>query len=85
MRNINRIAPFMDILTELWLENSDLRFGQLIHNIFYKLKEDSDIFNIEDSELLKEIKLELFDSKFMKHLNNLDKTNDPYNENCCGV
>lgn len=73
MRDINRIEPFMKILTELWLESPDLRFGQLIHNIAYKVRTDGDIFNVEDNELLREIKLELFDSGFMKHLNNLDK------------
>lgn len=73
MRDINRIESFMKILTEIWLENPDLRFGQLIHNISYKLREDGDIFNVEDDELLREIKLELFDSGFMKHLNSLDK------------
>ena len=73
MRDVNRIEPFMKILTELWLESPDLRFGQLIHKIAYKVREDGDIFNVEENELLREIKLELFDSGFMKHLNNLDK------------
>jgi uncharacterized protein YihD (DUF1040 family) len=57
VRDINRIEPFMKILTELWLESPDLRFGQLMHNISYKLKEDGDIFNVEDNDLLREIKL----------------------------
>lgn len=72
MRDINRIEPFIKILTELWLENPDLRFGQLIHNITYKVRTDGDIYNVEDNELLREIKIELFDSGFMKYLNNLD-------------
>lgn len=72
MRDINRIEPFIKILTELWLENTDLSFGQLIYNIAYKVRKDEDIFNVEDNELLREIKVELFDSDFMKHLNNLD-------------
>jgi hypothetical protein len=73
MRDKSRIEPFMKILTELWLETPDLRFGQLIHSISYKLREDVDIFNVKDDELLREIKLELFDAGFMKHLDNLDK------------
>jgi uncharacterized protein YihD (DUF1040 family) len=73
MRDVNRIEPFMNILKELWLESPDLRFGQLIHDIAYKVRTDGDIFNVEDNKLLREIKLELFDSEFMKHLNNLDK------------
>ena len=75
MRDVNRIEPFMKILTELWLESPDLRFGQLIHKIAYKVREDGDIFNVEENELLREIKLELFDSGFMKHLNSLDEQN----------
>lgn len=73
MRDVNRIEPFMKILTELWLERPDLRFGQFINNISYKLRKDGDIFNVEDDEFLREVKIELFDSGFMKHLNNLDK------------
>ena len=77
MRDLNRIKPFMEILTELWLESPDLRFGQLIHNIAYKVRKDGDIFNVEDDELLRELEVKLVDSKFMKHLNNLEKnTND---------
>jgi uncharacterized protein YihD (DUF1040 family) len=77
MRDKNRIKPFMKILTELWLENPDLRFGQFVHNIYYKLREDGDIFNVEDNDFIKEVKLELFDSEFMKHSNSLvENTNN---------
>ena len=80
MRDVNRIEPFMKILTELWLESPDLRFGQLIHKIAYKVREDGDMFNVEENELLREIKLELFDSGFMKHLNSLDEQNIIHNQ-----
>jgi hypothetical protein len=55
MRDINRIEPFMRILTELWLKNPDLKFGQLISNIFSYIESD-DMFFSEDYKWLEAFK-----------------------------
>lgn len=55
MRDVNRIKPFMKILTEIWLESPDLRFGQLVSNIFSYMDSD-DIFFPEDYKWLEAFK-----------------------------
>jgi len=55
MRDINRIEPFMKILTEIWLESPDLRFGQLINNMFSYIASD-DMFFPEDYKWLEAFK-----------------------------
>ena len=47
MRDKNRIHPFLEKLEEIWKENPDLRFGQLI---VCTLGEDP--FYIEDDKAL---------------------------------
>ena len=50
MRDINRIEPMMERLTELWkTECPDWRFGQLISNLQSFL---GDPFYIEDDEMI---------------------------------
>jgi len=56
MRDINRIEPFMKILTEIWLESPDLRFWQLIDNIFSAMDGD-DMFFPEDYKWLEGFKI----------------------------
>lgn len=51
MRDIRRIEPFMELLTEIWKQNPDLRFGQLM-NVLESYIEKSDSFNIEENEYL---------------------------------
>ena len=51
MRDINRIEPFMNELTEIWYTVPDWRFGQLIEN-FKKFTEVEDLFYIEDDKML---------------------------------
>ena len=61
MRDINRIEPFMNELTEIWYTVPDWRFGQLIENL-KKFAEVEDLFYIEDDkmlEILKKFKEEL--------------------------
>lgn len=63
MRNKNRIKKILNEIEEIWEENSDWRFGQLLSNIdFYSGK---DIFYIEDSVL--EEKLKEAKSRFVKN------------------
>lgn len=64
MRDTNRIKKIMNELEELWEENSDWRFGQLLSNInFYN---GEDIFYTEDSVL--EEKLKEYNEKFRREL-----------------
>ena len=51
MRDINRIDAFCDRLKEVWKENSDLRFFQLINNIM-SYYNDSDMYYTEDDEAI---------------------------------
>lgn len=55
MRDINRIEPFMNELTEIWHTVPDWRFGQLIEN-FKKFTEVEDLFYIEDDKMLEVLK-----------------------------
>ena len=54
MRNPNRIEPFINQLKTIWTEQCpDWRFGQLISNLESYI--DSDLFYIEDDEMMKYI------------------------------
>ena len=50
MRDVNRIDPFLEKLGEVWKENPDLRFGQLVMNI--ETGSPSVIWNKEEDEWL---------------------------------
>jgi hypothetical protein len=49
LRDKERIERICDKFKELWLQESELRFGQLIYIISNNLNK-TDIFNIEDEE-----------------------------------
>ena len=51
-RNPERIDKIIKLITEIWKENSDMRFLQLIHNLTYNLKNETN-FYIEDEEFEK--------------------------------
>lgn len=55
MRDINRIEPFINELTEIWYTVPDWRFGQLIEN-FKNFAEVEDLFYIEDDKMLEVLK-----------------------------
>ena len=55
MRDINRIEPFMNELTEIWCTVPDWRFGQLVEN-FKRFAEVEDLFYIEDDKMLEVLK-----------------------------
>ena len=55
MRDINRIKPFMNELTEIWKEVPDWRFGQLIENL-KRYMNVKDLFYIEDDKMLEILK-----------------------------
>lgn len=58
MRDINRISDFCNKLAEEWKKVPDMRFGQLMLNIFNALDESSDVpdtFYIEDDKMIKYI------------------------------
>ena len=52
MRNPERIDRYMNLLTQVWKEFPDLRFGQLLANMlgFVQQEAQKDIFFIEDEE-----------------------------------
>lgn len=52
MRDINRIDMYMELLTRIWKEFPDLRFGQLLANMlgFIQQETHEDIFFTEDEE-----------------------------------
>ena len=53
MRDINRIRPFCERLIKAWESAPDLRFGQLIENVFRSSSDDQ--FYIEDDEMIERI------------------------------
>lgn len=63
MRDINRIEPFMNELTEIWYTVPDWRFGHLIEN-FKTCEQIDDLFYMEDSEMLE--KLIQFKEEYLK-------------------
>ena len=60
-RDPERIEEVLYKLGELWKKVPDWRLGQLLYNLKQNIKPDSDIFYLEDNELLKQVD---------KHLNN---------------
>ena len=63
MRDINRIEPFMNELTEIWYTVPDWRFGQLIEN-FKTCEQIDDLIYMKDSEMLE--KLIQFKEEYLK-------------------
>lgn len=55
MRDINRIAIFMNELVEIWYTVPDWRFGQLIEN-FKTYEQIDDLFYMEDSKILEKLR-----------------------------
>jgi hypothetical protein len=49
MRDPNRIMEMMTILTAIWLGNPDMRFGQLVINLYSAYIKDKKIYEIEYS------------------------------------
>ena len=62
MRDLNRIKPVLKELEDLWLENPDLRIGQLIMGITRTEETNPKLFYMEDDEFL--IKLKEFKNMF---------------------
>ncbi len=58
MRDQNRIFPFSVELASTWADKCpDWRFGQMMTNVFAKIKADGkDPFYIEDTEFLEYVK-----------------------------
>ena len=54
MRDEKRIEPFCEELAQLWSDNFDLRFGQIMSNVMNYVDEvlDKDIFYMEEDELM---------------------------------
>lgn len=62
MRNSERIEPFLNQLKELWLKWPDMRFGQLVLNLYGPMRIYGDdggdavkIYSMEESDWLKRI------------------------------
>lgn len=57
MRDINRIEPFMNELTEIWKLVPDYRFGQLIETFkSCEQIDDDNLFYLEDSITLEKLR-----------------------------
>jgi len=52
MRNPKRIPVIIETLEEIWEKNPDLRFGQLVSNLYGKYFRDKDMFFVEDDDFL---------------------------------
>lgn len=52
MRDPKRIDEFLGLLEEAWKDAPDLRFGQLVYNIFSMSGYIGDNFYVEDDEAL---------------------------------
>ena len=50
MREIKRINPIIERLEKLWLENPDLRFGQLVVSITRLEEPNPKLFYMEDEK-----------------------------------
>jgi hypothetical protein len=50
-RDSNKIPDILDKLKKIWLENPNLRLGQLIENVF----KESNIYYMEDNDFIKDI------------------------------
>lgn len=60
MRDPNRIYPFCMKLAELWSNYPDLRFGQIMSNVFSCIEgEDWHPFYVEDDEMMEYINHQL--------------------------
>lgn len=61
-RNKKRIGPFCEEFMQIWRRNPDLRFGQLIEMISYRVKQEKKtLFYIEDEALMDLLK-QMFNS-----------------------
>ena len=50
MRDVNRSKPFWEKIEEIWKKYPDLRFGQLINNIFGS--QQTLFYYLEDDEII---------------------------------
>ena len=50
MRNTKRIPVILEMLEDIWVTKPDMRFGQIVHNLFQSRFTDRDMFHVEDSE-----------------------------------
>lgn len=53
MRDINRIDDYLDVIKKIWKKNPDLRFSQLVLNVFTDSSLD---YYIEDDKSLEMFK-----------------------------
>ena len=51
MRDKERVKPFLSKFEKLWMENPDLRFGQLVYVL--SKESDVDMFFLEEKEWLR--------------------------------
>lgn len=52
MRDPQRIRPFLVVLEQVWMQNPDMRFGQLVMNLSRVPGGFADTWNWEDDEWL---------------------------------
>ncbi len=61
MRDKNRIKPILEKLENYWLQNPDLRLGQIILNVIVPQSSHSEVYYLEDEKF--EEKLDEYISK----------------------
>jgi hypothetical protein len=64
MRDPGRVAPFLGKLLLLWQRYPDMRFGQMVVNVFTVQGQDADgpdLFHIEDWQIERRLDLYLSD------------------------
>lgn len=55
MRDPKRIKPLLERIEQLWTNNPDFRFGQLIMSITKTGEHNPKLFNMEEEEFLEKI------------------------------
>lgn len=55
MRDTKRIKPLLEKIEQLWTNNPDFRFGQLIMSITKTGEHNPKLFNMEEEEFLEKI------------------------------
>jgi hypothetical protein len=67
MRDPKRIKECLSLIRSVWESYPDLRLGQLIGNTFSEGSDMTDLYYIEDEDLMKRIKEMYFGGEKVEH------------------
>lgn len=76
MRDKNRIKPILELIEKFWVNNSDLRFSQMIAVIESRIKNNTgkeDLFYVEDDLIHLEL-LKILKDSGISHNSNIDNS-----------